>query len=406
MLTFLKVRTVFKPELGIYRDVVIFSSKGTCSLAEKLSGGDFDGDKAWICWEPSIVDPFQNACMPELVELKEFGIKKDKLKVSDILDFPDFTNRFLLHGFDFNLRANMLGSCTAYHEAMCYHGKPIGEKSAVNIAVLLGLLVDSAKAGIIFDEVQWSAYLKKRSLRPYSKPAYKDRKNARPKDHLIDNLVFKVAKNVREDALGKFAKHFPNVETRDTDLFRVWIAEDERAKGDDSWYAVLDNLKKKLRKIYEFWKLNVSTSDDTRETTVRRGSTISFRALVEKCRGDFLAIEPLEIKGDPVVERWKLERDQTRGCERAYWDLLKASAVYHEFHKAGKFPWYVAGIELGELKATAGGKGSYRIVKDQIFEAFKLDNKVVKRLQEVEAGSAMEDEEDEFGYFDWDDIQA
>ena len=51
-----KVRAVFKPELRMYRDVIIFSSKGSRSLADKLSGGDYDGDMAWICWEPSIVD--------------------------------------------------------------------------------------------------------------------------------------------------------------------------------------------------------------------------------------------------------------------------------------------------------------------------------------------------------------
>jgi hypothetical protein len=33
-----KVRAVFKPELQVYRDVVVFSSKGTCPLADKLSG--------------------------------------------------------------------------------------------------------------------------------------------------------------------------------------------------------------------------------------------------------------------------------------------------------------------------------------------------------------------------------
>ena len=129
---------------------------------------------------------------------------------------------------------------------------------------------------------------------------------------------------------------------------------------------------------------------------------------------DFLAIEPLAIEGHPVIQRWKFQREHLVGgrakeCitssqrqETRYWDLLKASAAYHEFHKTNVFPWYMAGVELGDLKATAGGKGTYRIVREDIFEAFKLDNKVVKRRQEMEAGGAMEEEDDEFGEFDWD----
>ena len=401
-----QVRAVFKPELRIYRDVIVFSSKGTCSLAEKLSGGDFDGDRAWICWEPSIVDPFQNASVPEPVDLKEFDIEKDKLRVRDIYSSDDFTSKFLLHAFDFNFRVNMLGTCTAYHEAMCYHGTSIGDKSATAIAFLLGQLVDRPKNGIIFDEPQWHAYLRRNGLKPCKKPAYKDKANARPnKTNLIDNLVFVVAKTVRQDALGKFAKHFENVGTQDEDLVRLYIMErdSEEAKPGHPLSPVLYDLKNQLHQIHDYWKKNVTPHDDGKESTVRRGSNISFRALVEKCRADFLTIEPLALESNLVTKRWKRERDQKHGLP--YWDLLKASLVYHEWHKTGnRYPWLIAGVELGELKATSGGKGTYRIVKEDIFEAFKLDNKVVKRRRELDYGQVTE-EDDEFGDVDWDDLE-
>ena len=397
-----KVRAVFKPELRMYRDVIIFSSKGSRSLADKLSGGDYDGDMAWICWEPSIVDPFENAPVPEPVNLDDFGIEKDDRKVSKVL--ADFPNQFLHDAFDFSLRANMLGSCTAYHEAMCYHDTPIGHPRAIAVAGLLGALVDRAKAGIIFGDPQWIAYLKQNELKSYPKPAYKDRSSTKEKDHLIDNLVFVVAKSVREDALGKFAKHFQNVGTEDYDLVRPWVIENEESRRDSDLKMVLYDLKNKLGTIREFWKANVQGLDDNADPTIRRGSAISFRALVEKCRADFLAIEPLAIEGNLVVKRWKNERSQFFGT--GYWTLLKASAVYHEFHKSGKYAWWIAGVELGELKATAAGKGTYRIVTEDVFEALKLDNKVVKRRQEMEYGSLMQEEEDEFGDFDWDDIDV
>lgn len=401
------MRAVFKPELGIYRDVIVFSSKGTCSLAEKLSGGDFDGDRAWICWEPSIVGPFQNASVPEPVGLKEFNIEKDNLRVRDIYPSDDFTNKFLLHAFDFNFRVNMLGTCTAYHEAMCYHGTSIGDESAIAIASLLGHLVDRPKNGIIFDEPQWYAYLRRKGLKPCKKPAYKDKANARPKKtNLIDNLVFVVAKTVRQDALGKFANHFENVGTQDEDLIRLYTLEreSEEAKPGQPLSTVLYDLKNQLTQIYDYWKRSVTPHEDSKEMTVRRGSNMSFKALVEKCRADFLAIEPLALESNLVTKRWKRERDQKYGLEA--WALLKASVVYHEWHKkGGKYPWYVAGVELGELKATAGGKGTYRIVRGDIFEALKLDNKTVKRKGELDYGRVTADEDDGFGDFDLDDFE-
>ncbi|KAG9240954.1 RNA dependent RNA polymerase-domain-containing protein [Calycina marina] len=59
-----KVKGVFKPELAGLQDVNIFSTKGNPSLAQKLSSGDHDGDKAWIYWEPDIVSNFTNAEVP------------------------------------------------------------------------------------------------------------------------------------------------------------------------------------------------------------------------------------------------------------------------------------------------------------------------------------------------------
>lgn len=43
-----RIKCVFRPELAHYKDVIIFSSRGSVSVASKLSGGDYDGDKAWV----------------------------------------------------------------------------------------------------------------------------------------------------------------------------------------------------------------------------------------------------------------------------------------------------------------------------------------------------------------------
>ncbi|KAI9508083.1 RNA dependent RNA polymerase-domain-containing protein [Russula earlei] len=56
-----KVKAVFKPELDDYVDVIMFSIKGSRSLASMLGTGDYDGDIVVCIWQPSIVEMFSNA---------------------------------------------------------------------------------------------------------------------------------------------------------------------------------------------------------------------------------------------------------------------------------------------------------------------------------------------------------
>ncbi|KZV76675.1 hypothetical protein PENSPDRAFT_569324 [Peniophora sp. CONT] len=56
-----KVRAVFKAELRDYHDQIVFSTKGKQSLASLLAGGDYDGDRAVVIWDPEMVEPFRNA---------------------------------------------------------------------------------------------------------------------------------------------------------------------------------------------------------------------------------------------------------------------------------------------------------------------------------------------------------
>ena len=44
-----RVKGMFKPELRHLKGVIVFSLKGDVPLAYKLSGGDYGGDRAWVC---------------------------------------------------------------------------------------------------------------------------------------------------------------------------------------------------------------------------------------------------------------------------------------------------------------------------------------------------------------------
>ena len=369
------------------------------------------------------MQPFKNADVPPSPRLETYGFEKDTSKVSDFLPHSDYMNKFLRHSFNFSLRADMLGQCSLYHERYCYHNKAIDSPQAVSIALLLGNLVDSAKGGLLFDENKWFTYLTKNQLATFlPSPAFRDKNNAKPTDNLIDHLVFVVAKSVRQKALGEFAKQFADVSPMDDDLFRIRHEEYEEAKGNKHLAIVLKNLDTELKKIHDFWSRNAKREDDIEDIirpSRKSDTTMTFRNLVEKCRADFLNLKPTLDDDDNEsappgeatsdrISHW--QRDHARG-RSSYWDLLKASVAFHLFYRS-TFIWHVAGVELGEIKATAKGRGSYRAVVGEVFDAFKLDKRAVEGAMRREVlgrevapsfhdEQEEEEEEDEFGVWDW-----
>lgn len=273
--------------------------------------------------------------------------------------------------------------------------------------MLLGPLVDRAKTGIIFDEDKWHAFLKTIGLPPrLSKPAYKNKEKGRPTNHMIDRLVFEDAKGVREKTLGDFSRRFAQVVSWDEDLVRIYNFERELAKNDQVLAKVLEGLKIKLSNIVDFWQRNVRAIDDDGFQNTRKPTALPFPAIVEKCRADFLAINPCyapDVDDFHVVRRWNPESGGGK-FDSKYWNWLKASMFFQERNNHERsIVWYVTGVELGEMKAMAQGTGSYRVVKREVHHAMKLNGKLVhefKRDRVLEVEDAEEEEEDEYGEWD------
>jgi hypothetical protein len=52
---------VDRPELRHFTDVIVCSTRGPRRAADFLSGGDYDGDKGLVIWQPDLVASFVNA---------------------------------------------------------------------------------------------------------------------------------------------------------------------------------------------------------------------------------------------------------------------------------------------------------------------------------------------------------
>lgn len=331
------------------------------------------------------------------------------MKVADICGMPDFTSQFLHHAFRFNLQTNLLGSCTTYHESLCYSHTTIDDPKAMAIGSLLGILVDRAKAGIKFDQDVWAEFLKRNKLPLYlPKPAYKNKDKAVPTNHAIDRLVFEDAKFVREGILRKFNSNLINVGSYDSDLVQIYKEENTLSQNDITLAEILMQLKVGLEEMSTFWTSTMARlgGEDGDFSEARKGNGISFAALVQKCRAEFLALSPHNkqgIENSHVIRRW--ERDSKDVSGKRYWNLLKASMLFYHYHPR-KMVWHVAGIELGEIKATCKGPGTYRVMVNGVFQAMKLDRKMAEKVTKMElmrdAEGKEEGDGDEYGDFSWD----
>eukprot|EP00123_Amoebidium_parasiticum_P004185 comp15470_c0_seq1/m.12447 comp15470_c0_seq1/g.12447 ORF comp15470_c0_seq1/g.12447 comp15470_c0_seq1/m.12447 type:complete len:563 (-) comp15470_c0_seq1:373-2061(-) len=66
-----KMQCVDHPRLRMYEDVLILSVKDFKSAASRLSGGDYDGDTVWVCWDPRLVEPFDGPREPPSMSAAE-----------------------------------------------------------------------------------------------------------------------------------------------------------------------------------------------------------------------------------------------------------------------------------------------------------------------------------------------
>ncbi|KAI9822511.1 MAG: hypothetical protein M1827_000230 [Pycnora praestabilis] len=379
-----KVRAVEKAQLRQYKDVIIFSTKGNVPLASVLSGGDYDGDRAWVCWDPRLVDTFQGTGPPAVCPgIKIFGIEKDSTKLRHI---PSYTE-FLRRSFDFNMQPNLLGLCTVFHETICYHKNSIVFPGATTLATLLGLLVDKAKQGYIFTDQTWKAFLSRTNdLKDprQSKPAYKN-KDAKPTQHIIDHLLFKVAKSIIETTFIKFWKGYENVPTYDEDLIRPWKEAERGATTDPEIGKVLVRLKKDIDGVFAFWR------DHQRSNSGSSPNDIPFSTLVESCSEIYKRILPAESTHS-LVSYW-IEGANIKAINE--WTKLRASCTFSMYHKRGDFVWWVAAEDLGEIKATRDG--NCHSVINALYMAYKLDSGYVRKMQSkrlLPAESVQYEEED------------
>ncbi|KAK1976451.1 RNA-directed RNA polymerase [Colletotrichum cereale] len=406
-----RVKAVFKPELHAIKDVVVFSAKGNVPLADKLSGGDYDGDKAWVCWEPAIVSNFRNAEVPPIPDLSSY-LKKDKTTFGDLGKGTksDAVSDMISRGIAFSMRPAYLGIATKFKEKLCYRINNVNNDYALWLSTLLGSLVDQAKQGFEFSEDDWERFRRERldihKFRHLEEPAYMSDSwsgGGKP-THIIDYLKFSVAKPTIDAELGKFYKSMdvsPSKSERelrsssmkkgrkeekmanlwDSDLTKPCEFFEKLAVTDPGLKKVLKNLVGDLGVLERKWTKAMDPTKD-KDDLPRRISEVyeSWRAIQPRPDGVL----------DPMAEGLLL---QSYLCEDfSQWALLRASMVFKKYYKRPKFVWRMAGIQLQYIKAmTSTGHGSIPIVvTPSLYAALKPDNKFITQAVAKMTGEGSE----------------
>ena len=377
-----KVKFVFQERLSSLTDVVFFSTKGSRPLASLLSGGDYDGDKAWVCWHAPFVRAFINDTdgPPDCYSPKDCGLVQKSRQLSETSSFPygrpSNGDDFLLNSIAFNLTPSLLGRCTKEHVRLVYQ---IGlrDSRSKKLAALLSYLVDARKQGYEFPSAAWHA-LRRECCGPAElpMPAFEVgdesvvKENDPARMNINDFLRFTVARKEIERVRTVFNNKYPRrLPTYDRTLsvtyarYLEW-AKEEKARGDDTLDCFLKALRDDIERVYVQWQQHKPKADT---------GDRSFVTAVEVCYQSYKQIEPRLLGQHQASRRVNEDRDQAY----PHWHLLRAACCYYHNSKVS-LTWLLAGHELCFLKARASGP-FLRVMTNDIYAVTKIDTGAVKR---------------------------
>ncbi|KAK6509689.1 hypothetical protein TWF481_004420 [Arthrobotrys musiformis] len=411
-----KVTAVDIPELRYLTDVIVFpadSESNDRSLADYLSGGDYDGDRVWTCWDQRMVREFKGELIhgPSTVNIEAyFSIdRKEMWEDFEEDESHDAFSTFIERHLKTAMKDDLLGQCTTLFEKFVYKNYNdkrgvLNLKEAKELGVACGKLVDAPKQGIQFKPQYWerfkSNYGNGTSM-PYYKKSEKELskelRKAKESRHPIDKLKFRVARHEISSLLTSFEHSCADASHRDDDLLvyanqQFGRCDKDMGSGDpfekEMAKALLkqkNHLNSRLeflrQKWGRYWEGRDFESEDQRELE-------TTRTFVEDCVRLFDDIEPCEDDspvGKALIAQWKLrQRDQFSD-----WSRLKACLLYERTSRrqdsSPALPWFVAGdilcFEKWRVVSEKSGRRS-GVVIPPISSVSRIKASALKRVAE------------------------
>ncbi|KAG8665411.1 hypothetical protein FPOAC2_10482 [Fusarium poae] len=352
-----KVRAVFRPNLKRLKDVIVFSSKGKSPLADMLSGGDYDGDQAWICWDPDIVRNFSNAPKPAEPDLVGQGyLRKSNPSFQSILDTtPDMEaacTDFLRSAISFNMQPTYLGIATKFKERLCYLEGGVNSERAIALSTLVALLVDQAKQGLLFTREDYDRLKRDMEMRSKEPEYEKERSSVQNyKDengfiHILDFLKFVVAQDTVDNALKQFydALQVDSVQAWDKDLTRLYNEYNDQRKGSRTIDRLMVDMVAQVDAITTEWKVAMAGGkvDSTNSEYSSKVKELHQKWSSYRPSAHLMSMRVVE----PLLDPWNGDPALSK------WELLKASTLFKlKYERGYGMVWRLAGKQLAWMKA-------------------------------------------------------
>ena len=330
-----------------------------------LSGGDYDCDKAWVCWDPRIVKNFHNAPVPRMPDLVGKGyLRKWNPTFSSLVATQDVEaacGEFLHLALSFSMEPSFLGRCTKFKERLCYAEGSVSSERAVALSTLVGLLVDQSKQGLVFTQANYKQLVGDMEMKGKDPEYEKDRSSRfQNKDgsiHVLDFLKFVVAHETIERCLSNFStalfpeKRIPReaeIPQWDTDLAQLY-EEFDGPRREPKKSVTFDKLMRfligKVEEMRDEWKKTIIGD-------INDSSNSEYREKVDGLYRKWLAIEPpRELRNSKAVtglfDKWSKDPTTSR------WAMLKASVMFKLCYKSAYIMvWRLAGHQLALMKAS------------------------------------------------------
>jgi hypothetical protein len=375
-----KVKAVVKPEFLGLKDVIVFPIRGNPSLADKLSGGDYDGDRAWVCWEEGIVKNFENIEVKEVKSMVEQGyLTKDARVYKDLVKGQrDPVSIFLKAALDFNMRPSMLGICTNFKDSVFYTVKDASHPANMALCRLLSDLVDQAKNGYGFSEESWTRFKKEKMGNVKArKPAHTSGvvDDCRRSDNVLDHLTI-VAHDAIKKAVHEFHDNFGQPPSWDDDLVDDYSWACRIMGCIPEWKEMLDTLTKDLSALktaWSIWRWDKAEKDEK-------------SAFISSTYDKFKAIRP---PANNAAGRILLGPNPNNDLSQ--WNLLKASTLFSLFRgrDVSNMVWWMAAKQLCHMKAVKSG--TPHSIIPRMYILLKADNNMIRKMQESFSSRNLED---------------
>ncbi|KAI8977037.1 RNA dependent RNA polymerase-domain-containing protein [Mycotypha africana] len=391
-----KVKAVDCTALRMYTDIAVFSIKGSTSLASQLSGGDYDGDIVFCCWDERIVKPFKSSPVPPEPSRVREAFDKDESTVGGEVSAWNNPEEAIQNNFiSVAIPDGTLGIYENWRTVLAERTS-LDNPDVVYLAHMCAKLVDAPKQGL-----RLKASAKHRDRSSFAELPYPDAPLTTTMDYLYDTLLKETAAFTR---YSRSMFYEDDVPFKDPDLIAPYMKACELANqlNDTALKKDLESIVAAVNKNRDEYNKQVAKLDEARRhflDNVHNPQRYFKEKLIDDYQTQFNS--HFELEEYFAKDFLHSPPNQTFSSNILIYDIqanggrmlqnIKASYAYTisvAAFKYSKYCYIVAYDALRRIKADACAKqikenGLCESVAVSSYKCMNIDRKWVRRLKEA-----------------------